>query len=351
VENVGADDGTGIAGVLNSGSALCTVTDAAADFPDAVAGAVVQTLPDHFAVTIDPGTPNGHVAPLSLDWAAAGGYSGSTLFSLPVCEPLVISDASVDFVGNATAVLSWTTNVPASSQVLYGDTVPPALVVDDIGLRTNHIIELTGLDACTDYFVEIVSTSPDCYTTIDDNGGGYHGFTTTAGTVIAVDSTDTPLAIPDNTPAGVSSTVAVSSQYDVVDVNVLVNITHTYTGDLDLFLIGPNGTSVELSSDNGSSGNNFTDTLFDDDAETSITDGSAPFTGSFRPEQPLADLNGQPGSGDWIFKVIDDAGIDTGAIESWQLQLTVNEPCDEVGLVFRDGFEGGDTTAWSQSAP
>ena len=103
-------------------------------------------------------------------------------------------------------------------------------------------------------------------------------------------------------------------------------------GDLDLFLIGPDGTSVELSSDNGGSGNNFTDTLFDDDAETSVTDGSAPFTGSFRPEQPLADLNGRPGSGDWIFKVIDDAGIDTGSIESWQLQLTVNEPCDAVGI-------------------
>ncbi len=169
--------------------------------------------------------------------------------------------------------------------------------------------------------------------------------------MILVDSSDTPLAIPDNTPAGVSSTVMVSSPYDVIDVNVLVNITHTYTGDLDLFLIGPDGTSVELSSDNGSSGNNFTNTLFDDDAATSVTSGTAPFTGSYQPEQPLSVLNGQPASGDWIFKAVDDAGVDTGTIDSWQLQLTVNEPCDAVGLIFRDGFEGGDTSLWSNTAP
>jgi len=351
VENVGADDGTGLTGVLSSGSAHCTVSDPAADFPNAAAGTIVQSLPDHFAVTMGAATPNGHVAVLTLNWAATGGYSGTTLFSMSVCEPLLISDVSVDFVGNASAVLTWTTNVPANSRVVYGETVPPALSIEDGGLKTSHMIELTDLDACTDYHVEVASSSPNCYTVVDDNGGGYYGFTTTAGTVILVDSSDTPLAIPDNTPAGVASTVVATSLYDVIDVNVLVNITHTYTGDLDLFLIGPDGTSVELSSDNGSSGNNFTNTLFDDDAATSVTSGTAPFTGSYQPEQPLSVLNGLPASGSWVFKAVDDAGIDTGTIDSWQLQLTVNEPCAAAGLIFSDGFEGGDTSLWSNTAP
>ncbi len=349
VENIGAESGTGLTGVLSSGSAACVVSDPAADFPDVAAGAIVQTLPDHFAITMGGSTPNGHVETLTLNWSASGGYSGSTLFSMPVCEPLSISDVSVDFVGNASAVLTWTTNVPASSRVVYGETVPPALVVEDGDLKTSHMIELTDLDACTDHHVEVVSSSPDCYTTVDDNGGGYYGFTTTAGTVILVDSTDPPLAIPDNTSTGVSSTVVALSPYDVIDINVLINITHTYAGDLDLFLIGPDGSSVELSSDNGGSGDNFTDTLFDDEAATSVTAGIAPFTGSFRPEQPLSAFNGQPASGAWIFKAVDDAGADTGTIDGWQLQLTVNEPCDAIGLIFRDGFEGG--TRLSGRAP
>ena len=66
---------------------------------------------------------------------------------------------------------------------------------------------------------------------------------------------------------------------------------------------------------------------------------------------PLSVLNGLPASGSWIFKAVDDAGADTGTIDSWQLQLTVNEPCDAVGMIFGDGFEGGDTSLWSNTAP
>ena len=351
VENIGADDGTGLSATLGSGSAHCVVTDPAADFPDAGAGAMVQSLPDHFAVSVGPTAPNGHSAVLTLDWAATGGYTGSTVFTMPVCEPLVISDVAIGFVGNSSAVVTWTTNVPATSQVVYDTTAPPTMVADSALLTTTHEIELVDLPPCTDFLFEVVSASPNCYATVGDNGGAFYEFTTTAGTVVLVDSTDTPVTIPDNNPTGAGSTVPAASPYDVVDVNVLINITHTYTGDLDISLVGPNGTSIDLSSDNGSSGNNFTDTIFDDEAGSSVTSGSAPFTGSFQPEQPLSTFDGLPASGDWILKVVDDAGSDLGTIDSWQLQLVVNEPCDLIGLIFMDGFEGGTMSSWSLIVP
>ena len=351
VENVGADDATGVAGTLGSGSAHVVVADPVADFPDVAAGAAVQSLPDHFAVAVAPGAPNGHAAVLTLDWVADGGYSGSTVFTIGVCEPLAISDASIDFVANDSAVVSWTTNVPASSTVHYGTSTPPPEIVESPLPTMTHEIVLEDLEACTDYLVAVSSTSPDCYTVSDDNGGTYHTFTTTAGTVLDIDSTDTPLAIPDANPTGASSTVSSVSAYDVVDVDVLLNITHTYTGDLDITITGPNGVSVELTSDNGGTGENFVNTLFDDDATTPITAGSAPFTGSFQPEGSLATLNGQPAAGDWTLKVVDDAGIDIGTLDSWQLQLTVNEPCDGGAPFFVDGFETGDTSGWSITVP
>ena len=239
VENIGADDGTGIAGVLSTGSAHCVVTDPAADFPDVTAGASVQSLPDHFALSVGAGTPNGHAAVLTLNWTASGGYAGSTVFSMPVCEQLLISDVAVDFVGNVSAVVSWMTNVPATSAVTYGATMPPSTLIESSQATTSHSIEITGLEPCTDYFFEVASTSPNCYTTTDTNGGSFYSFTTSGGTPVVIDSIDTPIAIPDNNPIGASSTITVDSPWDVLDVDVLVNITHTYTGDIELLLISP----------------------------------------------------------------------------------------------------------------
>jgi len=175
--------------------------------------------------------------------------------------------------------------------------------------------------------------------------GGYPG-----STVFTIGVCE-PLAIPDANPTSASSTVTSVSAYDAIDVDVLLNITHTYTGDLDITITGPNGVSVELTSDNGGTGENFVNTLFDDDATTPITAESAPFTGSFQPEGSLATLNGQPAAGDWTLKVVDDAGIDIGTLDSWQLQLTVNEPCDGGAPFFADGIETGDTSGWSSTVP
>ena len=65
-------------------------------------------------------------------------------------------------------------------------------------------------------------------------------------------------------PALAMPSIARASDEDVK----IGNITHTYNSDLDIFLIAPNGTRVELSTDNGTSGDNFIDTIFDDAAAT-----------------------------------------------------------------------------------
>jgi subtilisin-like proprotein convertase family protein len=350
LENVGADSATGISATLATDSGHCTVTDPIADFPDAGVGALVQSLPDHYSVAVSPAAPNGHLARMTLDWGATGGYTGSTIFTVPVCELLSISEVSMAFIGNVSAVVSWTTNVPATSRVTYGTSTPPGLTVESTQATTSHEVEITGLEPCTDYLFEVTSTSPSCYTTTDSNGGTYYGFKTTDSADVAFDSIDTPVSIPDNNPTGASSIITVASPYNVLGVKVLVNITHTYTGDLQLMLISPDSTTVALSTNNGSSGNNYVNTLFDDDAATPISSGSPPFTGSFRPDQPLSTLIGQPAVGEWTFKVVDTAGADTGTIDSWQLQLTVNEPCD-TDPIFSDDFEDGTWGAWSAVVP
>ena len=113
--------------------------------------------------------------------------------------------------------------------------------------------------------------------------------------------------------------------------NVLINITHTWNSDLDMFLIAPDGTRVELATDVGASTDNFTNTIFDQEAATIITGGAAPYTGSFRPEGDLSVIYGTQSAGTWVLEVTDDADGDGGTINNFELEicglpaLSVNE--------------------------
>ncbi len=136
-----------------------------------------------------------------------------------------------------------------------------------------------------------------------------------------VSSPDVPKAMPDQQT--IVSTLAVSGRSGpVLDVEVKVNITHTWDADLDVYLISPSGTRVALFTDAGSSGDNFTDTILDDEAGVGIASGAAPFSGSYRPQSPLSALDGQDPNGIWQLEITDDAGGDTGTLNSWALRIT-----------------------------
>ena len=134
-------------------------------------------------------------------------------------------------------------------------------------------------------------------------------------------SVDVPKAIPDNVPAGVLSALTFSVAGTITDVNVTVNIAHTYNADLDIYLQNPSAVEVELSTDNGGTSDNFTDTVFDDEAATSITAGTAPYTGSFIPEGTLAPFDGGASAGTWNLRAADDSAALTGTINAWSLTL------------------------------
>jgi subtilisin-like proprotein convertase family protein len=108
----------------------------------------------------------------------------------------------------------------------------------------------------------------------------------------------------------------------VTDVNVRVNINHTFDFDLQIVLVAPDGTRIILSQNNGGSGHNYTNTVFDDQAQVPITFGTAPFTGTFRPEQALSSLTGKAPNGDWRLEITDEFAQDSGVLIDWSLILT-----------------------------
>ena len=98
-------------------------------------------------------------------------------------------------------------------------------------------------------------------------------------------------SIPDR--GTYTSSLAIAPTGRILDLNVRVNITHDWDEDLDVFLIAPDGTRTELFTDVGGMGANFTNTVLDDEATTSITAGSAPFTGTYLPEGNLTLTGGK----------------------------------------------------------
>jgi subtilisin-like proprotein convertase family protein len=135
----------------------------------------------------------------------------------------------------------------------------------------------------------------------------------------------TPVVIPDNNSTGVTSAITVSgispaalSATSVVSVKL--NLTHTYDGDLSISLIAPSGNTILLSNRRGGSGDNFTNTIFNMSATTLIANGTAPFTGSFKPDGNFSSLTGNA-NGTWLLKVQDLANVDTGRIQNWSLTI------------------------------
>jgi len=135
--------------------------------------------------------------------------------------------------------------------------------------------------------------------------------------------------IPDN--GTTNSTVSVSGiTAPIAKVTVSLNINHGSDADLDIFLQGPDGTLVELSTDNGGSGNNYGNscaqrTTFDDSVATPITSGAPPYFGSFKPEGNLGDFRGKSGAevnGTWTLFVTDDtANAIGGELDCWTLTI------------------------------
>jgi subtilisin-like proprotein convertase family protein len=137
-----------------------------------------------------------------------------------------------------------------------------------------------------------------------------------------------------NVPAGTFGPTDV-----VADVNVTLDIDHTFNSDLTITLIAPNGNRITLTSGNGGSADGFGVT-FDDSAAQSIT-GAPTFGGkifgNWRPEELLAVLNGSVLEGDWILEVSDDVGADEGFLLSWSVNLTPGDLVSSGSIITQYG--------------
>ena len=111
------------------------------------------------------------------------------------------------------------------------------------------------------------------------------------------------LAINDNTE--IQDVVTIDTEGVIAAVEVDMDITHTYQGDLILTLVSPAGTSVVLHNRTGGG----TDNIY----------GTYPET--LTPADDLTAFGGEDMEGDWTLTISDNAGGDTGTLNAWCVRV------------------------------
>ena len=136
-------------------------------------------------------------------------------------------------------------------------------------------------------------------------------------------SLDVPKAIPDGSLAGVDSVLVIPSP-GVIITSVAVRVdrlSHTYDSDLQISLTASNGLNILIADQVGGDGDNFLGTILADAGLLPIVNGAAPFTGDFRPDNPLFQVNNLNSAGTWKLHVVDVSGGDAGSLQAWSLEV------------------------------
>ncbi|WP_299360998.1 PKD domain-containing protein [Winogradskyella sp.] len=166
--------------------------------------------------------------------------------------------------------------------------------------------------------------------------------------------------LPDGSGAAYSTCINVTCFDDnavLTDVSqifdICLNMEHSYSGDLDIFIQSPSGQEIELftqagggtyfgganddESLNPGEGENYcfsmSATTLLADAPTEINGTNPPanswIPGTYLPFENFDALLGSPLNGEWCIRIVDNLAIDNGYIFSWELNFDESVPQED----------------------
>lgn len=136
-------------------------------------------------------------------------------------------------------------------------------------------------------------------------------------------------SIPDNNATGVTRSVAINDRLVIETVEVVLNVTHPFVGDLQITLTSPSGTTSVLATKRSDPTDNYDEFIF-----------------------TTRRHYGEGSRGTWTLKIADRAALDTGTWLDWKLNVFGTPACpadfNGDGFVngndydeFADAFDGG----------
>jgi subtilisin-like proprotein convertase family protein len=297
--------------------------------PNILAGNLITTwevIPNvartmNFAVTVrDNSIPNGGQT-----------SRGNTMVTFdPIAGPFRVTSQStsdVVWLPNQTQTITWDVAGTTGSPVNTANV--RILLSTDGGFNYNTVlVESTPNDGSQAITVPDIA-APFCRIMVQPIGNVYLAINTATfsigqfTTTCATYTNSVPTTIPDGNGQNIGGTVATSTinipvSQIVSDVNIGLNVLHSYISDLRLTLKHPDNTRVTLI--------NRICTNQDGIIATVADDAGAPFcanpvTGSFSPTQPLSVLNGKPTNGNWTLELQDFFNADIGTLNTWSIEI------------------------------
>ena len=113
------------------------------------------------------------------------GYGLAFEATVAATGSLTITGVHVSTTGATFATIKWETDDPGNSVVRYGVATDPLPLSQEVTIAvaaTNHDVGLTNLDPATKYFYEVETNDIDGDMAVDNNGGSFYDFTTSAAT-------------------------------------------------------------------------------------------------------------------------------------------------------------------------
>ncbi|QXP59799.1 T9SS type B sorting domain-containing protein [Olleya sp. HaHaR_3_96] len=252
-------------------------------------------------------------------------------------------------------------NFISGQSATFSYTTPGVYIVN---LNVNDTNTNTDPSGCTNTNlinqVVQVGTEPDFTGTEAVDSVICFGDSTTINGVVTptefINSCTSPVSgvtvLPDLSGATYETSITVDcydSAQTLTDVNqivsVCINMEHSFSGDLDIFIIGPTGAETQLY-DQAGGGTYFggadnldnqipgvgADYCWSANAATTVNNGAtitagtnppgnswAP--GTYLPTGSFNSLLGSPLNGDWTIRVVDNLSVDDGTIFSWNIEF------------------------------
>ncbi|MDC6366128.1 MULTISPECIES: reprolysin-like metallopeptidase [Flavobacteriaceae] len=233
------------------------------------------------------------------------------------------------------ARLEWEANeLYTSYDVEIADDVGFTSIVESATVPFNFY-NATSLEEQTEYFWRVRPNNNCGIGTF----GAANSFTTIQLDCNSFNASGVPLEISTVGTPTISSTIQVFEDLPITDVNVGVELNHTYLEDLIISLISPSGTRVTLISNSCGDLNDVTAT-FDDDGVKIQCSGSPAISETVQPLGSLASLNGESSLGEWTLEIQDTAASDGGSFTGFSLEICVEgafRPDEDEDGVFDDG--------------
>jgi subtilisin-like proprotein convertase family protein len=233
-------------------------------------------------------------------------------FAIPVLNSP--ADGSVGQATNTQYVWSEDTGgVTTSYDIEIAKDIDFTTIVESSTTTTNRYISNASLAASMTYFWR-VKPKNECGDGVFTLGNSF----TTGETECFSEENNTP--VRTISLLTVSSSIEITEDLPISDLNIMVDLSHTYLGDITIELVSPSGKMITLIEAECLSSDDMEVTFDDSGKAVSCSENIPGISGLVIPKQALSAFNGETSQGTWTLNISDSLPPDEGQLNSWSIQ-------------------------------